>query len=137
MCRLAFHPPGQAFCNEAFERTINCCSGLSVYMLFDSERRWPLFRGSDARTLNGGGTSLTLNRCRRARRCLSSRNTFKNGKKNAIHIGGRAAFHNRCGLQYALFIFKRRKYSPHGPLSAPIRQFPSPVYKSPFYFLRK
>ena len=26
-------------------------------------------------------------------------------------IVGRAAFHNRCGLRYALFVFKRRKYS--------------------------
>lgn len=36
---------------------------------------------------------------------------FKLGKRNAIHIGGRAAFRNRCGLQYALFDFKGRKYS--------------------------
>ncbi len=30
------------------------------------------WKGSDARTLNAGGTSLTLRRCRRARRCLRS-----------------------------------------------------------------
>ena len=67
------------------------------------------WKGSDARTLNAGGTSLTLRKCRRAGRCWKSRNTYKNGKRNAIHIGGRAAFHNRCGLQHALFVFKSRK----------------------------
>ncbi len=69
------------------------------------------WKGSEARTLSAGGTSLTPQRCCRTRRCLGSRNTFKNGKKNAILIGGRAAFHNRCGLQYSIFVIKRRIYS--------------------------
>lgn len=52
---------------------------------------------------------MTLRKCRRAGRCRKSHNTYKNGKRNAIHIGGRAAFHNRCGLQYAIFVFIKEK----------------------------
>ncbi len=33
------------------------------------------------------------------------------GRKRYVHFRGRAAFYNKCGLQYALFVYKRRKYS--------------------------
>ena len=57
------------FATKFFEGINNCSGSLWDYTLSDLERRWPLFRKLDARTLSAGGASLTLRRCRRGKWC--------------------------------------------------------------------